>query len=702
MNAGNSPRVPLSALEGGAASVVLCPTAHLADDMRRLHGQAMHLSGHATWQSLEASTPAQWLERLCAAALLRGEIPVAAAPRMVLTLAQERRLWERAIAADVGESAPLFDLDGMAATAIEADRVQREWRLRFDDDMRTPETEAFGRWQGEVAASCRRQGWLTPSQAVEWRIDCLQRGVSGLPAIIGLAGFVGPDPQRDRLLKIVRDRGVRVIELDFLKPEGVVPRVAVLADEEAECRAAADWAASWLKRSPGARLRIAVADFGRLQPRLTDLLDRTLHPDWVGAAWMVRERAWSVVSAEPLERAGLGCRYRRGRCAGARRGGFARTPAPRMRGGRLAACGDCRRGSLACAEVGQFRSAADGGAATMGDGTPVIRRLGRAFPGSAGSSGMAWGTHAVRGRSRPCDRGARVPAGTRGTRGRGRSTACQRGVARIAPCGAQGRMATTATMSAGGGSLSAGGCARRPGGWTVGDGDVRGSLAGMATPEVRSTVTPTIPAEFASRLKRAVAMPGHPEWQAPAGEEWPHRLEETTDPQAATLGSLAHACLEQVATTGQLWDAGDLSKRIPVLAGWLGLQGWPSKRASAGTEQVVRWLDITLRSADGQWVLKPRPGAVSELALSKVGAGDTAENAMVVTRVIDRSFVEEGVRWIADHKTAELDGAGEAALAAHAEGYRRQLEGYAALFAGEDLPVRTGVFYLAHGRLVPL
>jgi hypothetical protein len=84
-------------------------------------------------------------------------------------------------------------------------------------------------------------------------------------------------------------------------------------------------------------------------------------------------------------------------------------------------------------------------------------------------------------------------------------------------------------------------------------------------------------------------------------------------------------------------------------------------------------LATTLASADGQWVLQPRADAGAELAIARRGEEGTAE-----TRVIDRSFVEDGVRWIIDYKTADLGPAADAArLAAHAEALPAQLEAYA-------------------------
>ena len=99
------------------------------------------------------------------------------------------------------------------------------------------------------------------------------------------------------------------------------------------------------------------------------------------------------------------------------------------------------------------------------------------------------------------------------------------------------------------------------------------------------------------------------------------------------------------------------------------------------------------RGEDGRWVLSAREQAASELALVKVSRGDTP---IPSTSIVDRTFVEDGVRWIIDYKTATPAGD----LVAHAEHYREQLARYADLFADEGLPVRAGIFYAALGRLV--
>lgn len=188
-------------------------------------------------------------------------------------------------------------------------------------------------------------------------------------------------------------------------------------------------------------------------------------------------------------------------------------------------------------------------------------------------------------------------------------------------------------------------------------------------------------------------------WQAPAFAIGPvFGQEAATDALAAALGTLTHVCLEQIAGQAEAWDEARLARLQPAAERWLASRGWPQAEAANGAARVVALLRTALHSEAGRWLLRAREGAAAELALSKVGAGGTAE-----TRVVDRSFVDAGVRWIIDYKTADLGPqAGVAELAAHAERFRAQLETYALLFADEALPQQLAIFYVAHGALVKL
>jgi ATP-dependent exoDNAse (exonuclease V) beta subunit len=92
--------------------------------------------------------------------------------------------------------------------------------------------------------------------------------------------------------------------------------------------------------------------------------------------------------------------------------------------------------------------------------------------------------------------------------------------------------------------------------------------------------------------------------------------------------------------------------------------------------------------------------------MTRVGAGGTA-----VTKVMDRSFVEDGVRWIIDYKTTAISVPNpslshgvvdEATLEELAERYRPQLESYGELFAGQCIPLKIAVLFLSCGRLIVL
>jgi ATP-dependent exoDNAse (exonuclease V) beta subunit len=126
-------------------------------------------------------------------------------------------------------------------------------------------------------------------------------------------------------------------------------------------------------------------------------------------------------------------------------------------------------------------------------------------------------------------------------------------------------------------------------------------------------------------------------------------------------------------------------------------QGHDETAARAGGKRVVQALANTLESTHGRWVLEAREQAASEYALA------TTDGERVSHHVIDRTFIEDGVRWVVDYKSAGLDdGVAQEKLEQQAERYRPQLERYARLFEHESLPVCKAVFYLAHGKLITL
>ena len=279
---------------------MLCATARLAVSLRRAHGELQAARGATTWRALQSSTPALWLEALTSRALLGGEIPADSVPGSFLTRAQERSLWEQAIAADTGIAAELFDQEGMAVAAMEAASLQRVWRLEVPAAWHSEEYVAWLRWRQRVQEASRAGGWCSADEAMAWRIACIERGLGGLPARLGLAGFIAADPQLLHLLAVIELRGVELFRVDFGSAAAASVAGCELPEAEAECLAAARWARERLARSPGCRLRIAVADLPARRRLLEAALEDALQPDAVGAGWAALDRAWEFVAGSPL------------------------------------------------------------------------------------------------------------------------------------------------------------------------------------------------------------------------------------------------------------------------------------------------------------------------------------------------------------------------------------------------------------------
>lgn len=215
-----------------------------------------------------------------------------------------------------------------------------------------------------------------------------------------------------------------------------------------------------------------------------------------------------------------------------------------------------------------------------------------------------------------------------------------------------------------------------------------------------SATAPLAPAAFVPDLVR-LPTPALPALAPPPENTVSHSTAPTEQSGAqadAAVGTLAHRCLELMARDGsEAWPATRLHGLVKPYAHWLRAQGLDQTTAEQGAQRVVAVLCRVAASETGRWVLAPRPQGGAELALSSTG------DEAISYHVVDRTFIEDGVRWIIDYKTVRCDAADPAAfLRAKAEGYRPQLERYAALFAGEGLPLRTAIFFVEQGELLEL
>jgi ATP-dependent exoDNAse (exonuclease V) beta subunit len=166
----------------------------------------------------------------------------------------------------------------------------------------------------------------------------------------------------------------------------------------------------------------------------------------------------------------------------------------------------------------------------------------------------------------------------------------------------------------------------------------------------------------------------------------------------AHVGTLVHRHLELIAKDGlNAWLQRDIRQLWPRFQHWLKQQGHDDDAAKAGADKVARHLGTTLQSEAGRWLLSPHQDVSSELALT------VSDNGAIRAKVIDRCFIDQGVRWVVDYKTAEPDGdASSTFLTTQIDRYQEQLKGYSDLMGKPQEPVHCALFFTGEGQLVLL
>ena len=234
-------------------------------------------------------------------------------------------------------------------------------------------------------------------------------------------------------------------------------------------------------------------------------------------------------------------------------------------------------------------------------------------------------------------------------------------------------------------------------------------------PAPSAPVTSTLdPASFVPKLLR-VSQPCA--LQTPLSSAEPDSADAPASTFGNTLemdiGTLVHQYLEAFATDGlDTWDSARVTQLQPRFAQAFMAQGHENDVAADAAQRVHDTLQQALSDDISRWILGPREQAGCEVPLSSLAhlmnvtdEQDTEAGANPQHHVIDRTFLENGTRWIIDYKTLNIHATAEldAQLHAKANSYRPQLQRYAALYAHEaatGITIRTAVFFPAHGKLV--
>ena len=210
--------------------------------------------------------------------------------------------------------------------------------------------------------------------------------------------------------------------------------------------------------------------------------------------------------------------------------------------------------------------------------------------------------------------------------------------------------------------------------------DVASAHAGDAPARAGADAVAMTPPPTFKRFAPAFAMPALPpaaKWRAPAADAQDNEVIEFSwaGETARHVGTVVHRWLQRLADDAlEGWTPARIEALRPRLTRELERRGVSPAECRDAAARVVRALTRTVADERGRWLLGPRKDARSEYRVRRV-VGDVLHSY-----VMDRVFRDDdGVRWIADYKTSNHEGADmESFLNRERTRYAGQLARYAA------------------------
>ncbi|MYD44253.1 MAG: AAA family ATPase [Gammaproteobacteria bacterium] len=160
------------------------------------------------------------------------------------------------------------------------------------------------------------------------------------------------------------------------------------------------------------------------------------------------------------------------------------------------------------------------------------------------------------------------------------------------------------------------------------------------------------------------------------------------------IGLIVHADLQRMV----LMESMELpdSARVEMWRNQLRMQGFDVRAIGEMLERVQAQLTQVVASPIGQWLLDPtHEESATEIAYSTFNGNGSKIS------IVDRTFVDDGVRWIVDYKTTRIPDDRDVSLDLKALEHQSQLIGYARLFElQEDRPIKAAIFFTDTADLV--
>jgi len=165
------------------------------------------------------------------------------------------------------------------------------------------------------------------------------------------------------------------------------------------------------------------------------------------------------------------------------------------------------------------------------------------------------------------------------------------------------------------------------------------------------------------------------------------------------IGVVAHSFLQRIAIEGpSQWDEARLNSARPAIAAALLRAGVMRGELEQGIARVYEALNKTLNDERGFWLLSSHPEHRCEFAITAA-----IEGRLEHVRV-DRTFIEDGTRWLIDYKiTEQLGGDQRRFVQMQIDKYRPDMQRYVrVLRAFDPRPVRCALYLPLLGAFCPV
>ncbi|QVQ26756.1 PD-(D/E)XK nuclease family protein [Achromobacter deleyi] len=184
-------------------------------------------------------------------------------------------VWTEAIRAEEAERV-LLDASQAARLSMDADLLMDEWELQVPSGADTDEYRGFAKWRVRYRQTLAGIDAEDANQGYARVLRALEDGRLATPRQLVLAGFTDISPRFQRLLRAFEAQGTDVAQWRDAQRVETTARRFEAADQGAEWRAAAAWAASQLKAHPTGRYAIVSPQLEAESPFARRVLSQAL------------------------------------------------------------------------------------------------------------------------------------------------------------------------------------------------------------------------------------------------------------------------------------------------------------------------------------------------------------------------------------------------------------------------------------------